>query len=241
MALPKIDTPIYELQLPLSKKKVKFRPFLVKEQKNLLMAMESNDKDSAEKNIKQILHNCTLNDDVVIEKLPVLDVEYYFLNLRARSVGEVVTNKYRCDNLVDEKVCGNIMETTLNLLEIKVENYDDSHDTIQLTDKISVKLKYPEFSTITKLANLTSTTEVAFKMIADSIDYIFDGDQFYYANESTEEELLEFVESLSQQQFSKIEAFFNNMPKLKKRIEMKCGRCGFDHSIDVEGLESFFG
>ena len=116
-----------------------------------------------------------------------------------------------------------------------------SHDTIQLTDKISVKLKYPEFSTITKLANLTSTTEVAFKMIADSIDYIFDGDQFYYANESTEEELLEFVESLSQQQFSKIEAFFNNMPKLKKRIEMKCGRCGFDHSIDVEGLESFFG
>lgn len=241
MALPKIDTPIYDLELPLSKKKIRFRPFLVKEQKNLLMAMESDEKDSIEKNIKQILSNCTLSKGFKIDNLPVIDVEYYFLNLRARSVGEVVTNKYRCDNIVEEKPCNNVMETNINLLEIELENYSKDKDVIQLTDKISVKLNYPQFSTITKLAELTSSTDVAFKMIADSIDYIYDGEQFYYAKESTEKELLEFVESLSQQQFAKIEEFFNSMPRLRKKIEMKCSRCGFEHKIDVEGLESFFG
>jgi hypothetical protein len=121
MPLPKIDTPIYDLVLPLSKKEIRFRPFLVKEQKNLLMAMESNDKESVEKNVKQVLINCTVTEDVDIEKLPVVDVEYYFLNLRARSVGEVIENRYRCDNEVNSEKCGNIMDVKLNILDIKVE------------------------------------------------------------------------------------------------------------------------
>ena len=96
MALPKIDSPIYELTLPLSKKLIRFRPFLVKEQRNLMMAMESDDKDTIEKNIKQVLHNCTLTEGIDIDSMPILDVEYYFIQLRARSVGEVVENKYKC-------------------------------------------------------------------------------------------------------------------------------------------------
>ena len=241
MALPRIDTPIYDLELPLSKKKIKFRPFLVKEQKNLLMALESDDKDSIENNIKHVLQNCTLTEKIEIEKLPVIDVEYYFLQLRARSVGEVVENKYRCDNIVEEKACGNIMETSLNLLDIKVSGIKENKDVIELSDKISVKLKYPEFSVLSKLAKLTDVTEITFEMIAESIEYIYDGDQFYYANETSHEELLEFVESLSQKQFSKMEEFFAELPKLEKKIEMKCSRCGFEHNLDVEGLESFFG
>lgn len=241
MALPKIDTPIYDLELPLSKKKIRFRPFLVKEQKNLLMAMEANDRESIENNIKQVLQNCTLTKGVKVEKLPVVDVEYYFLNLRARSVGEIVENRYRCNNEVDGKVCGNLMETELNLLDIKVSNLSENSDTIQLTDKISVKLKYPEFSIVSKLSKLNSATDVAFEMIADSIDYIFDGEQMYYAKESSREELIDFVESLNQQQFAKIEDFFANLPKIEKKIEMKCSKCGFEHKLDVEGLESFFG
>ena len=241
MALPKIDTPIYDLELPLSKKKIRFRPFLVKEQKNLLMAMEANDRESIENNIKQVLQNCTLTKGVKVEKLPVVDVEYYFLNLRARSVGEIVENRYRCNNEVDGKVCGNLMETELNLLDIKVSNLTENSDTIQLTDKISVKLKYPEFSIVGKLSKLNSATDVAFEMIADSIDYIFDGEQMYYAKESSREELIDFVESLNQQQFAKIEDFFANLPKIEKKIEMKCSKCGFEHKLDVEGLESFFG
>ena len=241
MALPRIDTPIYELDLPLSKKHVRFRPFLVKEQKNLLMAMESGDSKSIEQNVKQVLNNCTVTENIDIEKLPVLDVEYYFLNLRARSVGEIVENKYRCDNQVDGSACGNIMETSLNLLDIKIEGVKENDDVIQLTDTISIKLKYPEFSVINKLSKLTDVSDIAFEMIADSVEYIFDGEQFYYAKETTTEEMVEFIEGLNQQQFAKIEDFFANLPKLEKKIEMKCSRCGFEHKLDVEGLESFFG
>jgi hypothetical protein len=241
MALPKIDTPIYDLELPLSKKKIRFRPFLVKEQKNLLMALEANDMESIENNIKQVLQNCTLTEKVDIEKLPVVDVEYYFLQLRARSVGEIVENKYRCDNTVDDKTCGNIMETSLNLLDIKVENITENNDVVELTDKISIKLKYPEFSVLRKLSNLSDVAEITFEMITESINYIYDGEQFYYAHETSHDELLEFVESLNQKQFAKIETFFANLPKLQKKIEMKCSRCGFQHNLDVEGLESFFG
>ena len=241
MALPKIDTPVYDLELPLSKKKIRFRPFLVKEQKNLLMAMESGDSKSIEQNVKQVLNNCTVTENIDIEKLPVLDVEYYFLNLRARSVGEIVENKYRCDNQVDGSACGNIMETSLNLLDIKIEGVKENDDVIQLTDTISIKLKYPEFSVINKLSKLTDVSDIAFEMIADSVEYIYDGEQFYYAKETTTEELVEFIESLNQQQFAKIEDFFANLPKLEKKIEMKCSRCGFEHTLDVEGLESFFG
>jgi hypothetical protein len=241
MALPKIDVPVYELDLPLSKKHIRFRPFLVKEQKNLLMAMESGDKQSIEQNVKQVLNNCTVTEGVDIEKLPVLDVEFYFLNLRARSVGEVVENKYRCDNKVDDKVCGNIMETSLNLLDIKVENHVEGKDVIQLTDEISIKLKYPEFSILNKLSKLESVSDIAFKMIAESVEYIYDGEQFYYAKETTTEELIDFIENLNQVQFVKIEDFFANLPKIEKTIEMKCSRCGFEHKLDVEGLESFFG
>jgi hypothetical protein len=241
MALPKIDTPIYDLELPLSKKKIRFRPFLVKEQKNLLMAMESGDRESIEQNVKQVLNNCTVTEGIDIEKLPVIDIEYYFLQLRARSVGEVVENKYRCDNVVDEKVCGNIMETSLNLLDIQVNGIVEGKDVIELTNTISIKLKYPEFSVLKKLSNLTNVSDIAFEMIADSVEYIYDGEQFYYAKEVESKEIVQFIESLNQQQFSKIEDFFANLPKIEKTIEMKCSRCGFEHKLDVEGLESFFG
>ena len=239
MALPKIDAPVYELDLPLTKKHIRFRPFLVKEQRNLMMALESDDKGNIEKNVRQVLHNCTLTEGIEIDDLPILDVEYYFLQLRARSVGEVVENKYKCENLVDEKLCGNLMESNLNLLDIKVNMPENQSDVIQLNNKLSIKLKYPEFSILS--ADISSATDLAFSMIVNSIEYIFDGEQYYYAKESSPEELTEFVESLNQQQFSKIEDFFSNLPTLNKNIQMDCNKCGFHHTIEVEGLESFFG
>ena len=241
MPLPKIDTPVFDLVLPLCKKKIKFRPFLVKEQKNLLMAMESGDRDTIEKNVKQVLQNCTLTEDVDIDKLPVIDIEFYFLNLRARSVGEIVENKYRCDNDVEGNKCGNIMEVSINLLDLKVTNITENNDLIQLTDDVFVKLKYPEFSVLKSISDKSEVADIAFEMVAESVEYVFDGEQYYYSNEVPKEELIEFIESLSQQQFSKIEEFFTNLPKLEKKIEMKCSRCGFKHMLDIEGLESFFG
>jgi hypothetical protein len=240
MALPKIDTPIYELDLPLSKKHVRFRPFLVKEQKNLLMAMESGDSKSIEQNVKQVLNNCTVTENIDIEKLPVLDVEFYFLNLRARSVGEIVENKYRCDNQVDGSACGNIMETSLNLLDIKIEGVKENNDVIQLTDTISIKLKYPEFSVIRKLENAETITDVGFELVIDCIDYIYDEDNIYHAHETPKEELMQFLESLTKEQFDKIESFVDNMPKLEKKINFICSKCGFNHNINVQGLDDFF-
>ena len=117
MALPKLDVPTYEIELPISKKTIKYRPFLVKEQKNLLMALESNESSTIQQNVRDILNNCTLTEGINIDKLPIIDVEYYFVNLRAKSVGEVVESKYKCNNEVEGKVCGNLMEKEINLLE----------------------------------------------------------------------------------------------------------------------------
>jgi len=240
MALPKLDAPVYQLELPLSKKQIKFRPFLVKEQRNLMMAMESEDKDTIEDNIRQVLHNCTLTQDVDIDKLPILDVEYYFINLRARSVGEVVESKYRCENVVEEDTCNNLMEVKFNLLDIKIQKDENIKDEIPLTENISIKLKYPEFSNLNSTTKYESVTDLAFDMIVNSVEYIYDGEQFYYAKEAQPGEMTEFIESLNQEQFSKIEEFFNNLPKLNKKIDITCNKCQFNHNIEVEGLESFF-
>jgi len=241
MALPKIDSPVYEMDLPLSKKHIRFRPFLVKEQRNLMMAMESDDKETIEKNIKQVLHNCTLTTDVNIDTLPIIDVEFYFLNLRARSVGEVIESKYRCENEVNDKACGNLMDTSINLLDIKVQMNENAKDVIQLNDTIAIKLKYPEFSLLDTATKFDSATEMAFQMIVESIEYIYDGEQYYYPNETDPTELVEFVESLNAEQFAKIEEFFNNLPVLNKTINTTCGKCGYNHTIEVEGLDNFFG
>jgi T4 bacteriophage base plate protein len=241
MALPKIDAPVYDLILPLSKKKIRYRPFLVKEQRNLMMAMESNEPETIEKNIKQVLHNCTLTEDLDIDSLPIVDVEYYFIQLRARSVGEVVENKYKCENVVEDTPCGNLMDANFNLLEIQVNQDPDTKDEIQLTDNIFIKLRYPTFSVLNSSKNIDNATDLVFEMILDSIEHIFDGEQFFYAKESSKEELVEFVESLNTTQFGKIEEFFSNLPTLNKKIEMDCKKCGFHHIIDVEGLENFFG
>jgi len=240
MALPKIDVPTYEIELTVSKTKIKYRPFLVKEQRNLLMAIESSESTTIQQNIKDILYNCTLTEGVNIEKLPIIDVEYYFVNLRAKSVGEIVESRYRCNNVVDDVECGNIMEKEVDLTQIQVQMNEDVSAEIKLTSNISIKLKYPEFGIVKDSLQYENINDVTFHMIAQSIEYIYDGEQFYYATESTPEELMEFVEGLNQEQFGKIENFFNNLPKLKETLDIKCSKCGFEHKIEVEGLESFF-
>ncbi len=241
MPLPKLELPSYEIELPLSKKKLKYRPFVVKEQKSLLMAMESGDADSIQNVVRDILEVCTLTKDVNFDELPILDVEYFFINLRAKSVGEVVESKYRCNNLIEDKMCNNIMETKIDLTEISVDRNEDINPEIQLTENLILKMKYPEFGLIKSSVALDNITEVTFNMIANSIEYIYDGEQFYYAKEQSQEELLQFVEQLNQQQFGKIENFLENLPKLKKDVKLKCSKCQFEHEMNVEGLESFFG
>ena len=241
MALPKLDVPSYEVELPISKTKIKFRPFLVKEQKNLLIAIEANDSITIQQSIRDILNNCTLTEGVDIDKLPIIDVEYYFVQLRAKSVGEVVESRYRCNNEVEGKVCNNIMEKEVDLTKIQVTQNPENNPEIQISDKIQIKMKYPEFGIVKDSLKYDSTNDITFNMIAESIEYIYDGDQFYYGHEAQPGEMLEFVESMNQEQFNKVEKFFENLPKLKETLNIKCSKCGFDHTIEVEGLENFFG
>jgi len=241
MALPKLEVPTYELELPLSKKKIKFRPYLIKEQKALMMALESSDAKTIQHNVREILDVCTLTKDVDVDELPIVDIEYYFIQLRAKSVGEMSESKYRCNNEVEDKVCGNIMEAKIDLTEVKPVQEEYVDPEIQLTDKIIVKMKYPPFKLIKDSIEMEDITEVTFNMLAQSIEYVYDGDQFHYAKEASVEELVDFIEQLNQEQFEKLEKFFNSIPKLSKKIDMKCSKCGFEHHLDVEGLESFFG
>jgi hypothetical protein len=204
------------------------------------MAMESKESSTIHECIKDILYNCTLTEGIDVEKLPIIDIEYYFIHLRAKSVGEVVESRYRCNNEVDGKTCNNIMEKEVNLLDIKVTT-NENNPEIQLSDKIVIKMKYPEFGIVKDSFKYENLNDITFNMIAESIESIYDGEQFYYDHEAQPGEMLEFVEGMNQQQFTKVEEFFNNLPQLKETIEIDCSKCGFHHTIDVEGLESFFG
>ena len=243
MALPKLDVPTYEIELPVSKKKIKFRPFLVKEQRNLLMALDSGESSATQNAIYDILINCTLTENLDINKLPIVDIEYYFINLRAKSVGEIVESRYRCNNVVEDKECGNIMEKEVDLTKIKAQIPEESNPEIELSPKITIKMKYPEFGIVKDSLKYDDLNKVTFNMIAESIEYIYDSveEAFYYGHEAQPGEMLEFVESMNQEQFTKVEKFFDNLPKLKETLNIKCSKCGFDHTIEVEGLESFFG
>lgn len=246
MALPKISSPIFELTLPSSGKEVKYRPFLVKEQKLLLMALESQEQKEMIRAIKQIVNNCAI-DKIVVDDLPMFDLEYFFVKLRAKSVGENIELRlnHPMQRNSDGQECTHITELSLNLMDVEVQKEEGHSNKIVLDDKsgVGVCLKYPTMTLADKIqaADKQSQIEVILNLVADSIDYIYDNDNVYPAKESTKKELLEFVNDLSQDQFKKLTDFFNGMPKLKHTIKWKCAECGCEDSVELEGMASFFG
>ena len=244
--LPKLDVPIYELDLPLSKKKVKFRPFLVKEEKILLMAMESETDESTLLAIKQIIGNCCLSEDVDIETLPITDLEYFFLNLRARSVNEVVELEYKCNNKVkdekdEEKDCGNVVRLEVNVLDIKPEVSENHSTKVALTPTMGVVMKYPSFKVVENNEKVEGgEIEKLMNILVNCIESIYAEDSIFYAKDVTKQELSDFVESLTKEQFAKIQHFFESMPKIKKELDFTCKKCGYHENITVEGIQSFF-
>lgn len=246
MALPKIDVPIHTVDLPLTKKTVRFRPFLVKEEKLLLMAMESQEQKTIIDSIKQVLNNCCL-DEVDIESLPTSDLEFFFLNLRARSVGEIVELQYRCNNKVkdeagEEKTCNHVVKFDLNILEVKPEIPANHTTKIELTKDLGIMMKYPNITAIETIeAGEGSDVEKVMKIVSECIDFIYDTESIYYKKDISAEELTEFVESLTREQFSKIQEFFDTLPKIRKTVEFTCGKCGYKEDIVIEGIQNFFG
>lgn len=244
--LPKIDVPIYELELPLSKKSVKFRPFLVKEEKILLMAMESNTDDSSLLAIKQIITNCCLSEDVNIESLPITDLEYFFLNLRARSVGEVVDLQYKCNNKIknengEEEECGNVVKLEVNILDVKPEVSENHTSKISLAPNLGLVMKYPSFKSVEDNEKTEGTeADKLMNVLASCIESIYTNEDIFYAKDVQRQELIEFIENLTRDQFAKVQEFFDTMPKIKKNLDFKCSKCGYHEEITVQGLQSFF-
>ena len=242
--LPKIDVPIYNVKLLSNGKNLRFRPFTVKEEKLFLMANESEDLDNVVDTIKQILNNCIL-DEFQVDSLPLFDIENLFLNIRARSISEVVNLKYKCNNNIldeetkEEKKCNNVVEIDLNILEVEPEKQEGHTNKIEITEKMGVVMKYPSFETIKKF-DVENEADSIIKITVNCIDYVYDSDSIYYAKDSTEEELIEFVESMQAKDLEKIKTFFDTMPKMKRDIDFKCNKCGHEEKIELEGIQNFF-
>ncbi len=233
MALPKLnDSPKYDLVIPSTKKKVRFRPYLVKEEKVLMMASESGDQRQALQAIIDTLKSC-IADDVNMNDLTTFDVEFAFTQIRSKSVGEVSRIGMKCNN------CDHQMEVEIPLDEIKIDA-PEVNDTIQLTDNIKLKMKWPKYFDVLNhdLTNLTQTQQT-FKLLIECIDRVMtEEDNISFADES-EDSRLEFLESLTSGQFAMIREFIEKMPKMKYDLKYTCEKCKTDHEITLEGMQDF--
>jgi len=233
MTLPKIVAPTYELEVPSTKEKITYRPFLVKEEKILLLAQEAGEESDILNAIKEIINNCTY-EQLKVENLALFDLEYIFLNIRSKSVGEKIELKLLCEDDGETYV-----DVEIDLDKVKV-NFPKKHtNTIQLTDSISLVMRYPEMSSL----NLTtdSDTETIFHMIKNSIRQIIDGETIYEQVDFTDEDLDAFIESLSSENFKDIQNFFETMPKLRHEVKFKNPNTKKQNKVILEGLNSFFG
>ena len=238
MSLPKINTPEYTLNVPSTDEEIRYRPFLVKEEKVLLIAQETGTDKATYDAIRTIIKSCCL-DQVDIDKLPLFDMEYIFLNIRAKSVGEVAKLKVKCPDDEETEV-----EVEVDLSKIKVQ-MDDNHDArIQLTENpnIGVLMSYPNFATIANQSNTEEgkETEALFEMIAECMYQIWEGEETFDAMDYSAKDKRNFLESLSHQQFEKLQNFFETMPSLQHDIEVTNPNTNVTSTITLRGLSSFF-
>ena len=238
MPLPKIATPIYELEIPSLKKKIRYRPFLVKEEKILIIALESEDSKQIANAVKNVISNCILSKGVKVEDLSTFDIEYLFLNIRGKSVGETVDVLITCPDDETTQV-----PMSINLDEINVE-VDPKHSRdIKLDDTLTLRMRYPSMTEFIK-NNFDSGDGVSvddtFDLIISCIQQIYSEEESWTASDSTKKELLEFVEQLSSKQFKEVEKFFETMPKLSHTIKIKNPKTGVESEVVLEGLSAFF-
>ena len=242
MPLPKIATPTYELELPSTGKFIKYRPFLVKEEKILILALESQDVKQITLAIKSVLKDCILTKGVKVEELPSFDIEYIFLNVRGKSVGEAIDLVVTCSDDGETEV-----PVKVYVDEIKVQKNPEHSAEIKLDDKIVIKMKYPSLEQFIKnnfdftTQESVSTIEKSFDIISSCIESIFTEEEAWAAADCTKKELVEFIESMNADQFKKIEKFFETMPKLSHTFTVINPKTKVENTVTLEGLTSFFG
>ena len=242
MALPKITVMKHELTLPSSGEKITFRPFLVKEEKILMMALQGGEAKDMVRGLKEIINNC-VDKDLKVDTLPPFDLEYIFLQLRARSVGDVIPISYSLPEEIckdDKKEC--TFEKELNLDNIKVQKNKNHKDLIDLTDTIKLKMRYPNMEAAAAMTGVEGVEMVnkTFELIGQCIEYIMDGEEMHNLSDYTKKEADDFLNSLSTQNFKEIQTFFDTMPKLKHEITAKCKVCGKKNERVLEGMGDFF-
>lgn len=238
--LPKIDVPVYTVKIPSSQKEIKVRPFTVKEEKLLLMAAESNSIDDIITTSKQVLNNCILTSGIDIDKLPFFDIDYLFIFLRAKSIGESIEVNLTCNNTLDNgNRCGHTFPTQMDIANCETI-VDDSIDwNVKLDASSGVKMKYPNYSLVKKLEN-TSDLDRKTTIIINSIEHIYDKKGIYSAKDYSSKELKDFVEGLTEEKYKKLEAFVDNFPTFVVRLEADCPKCNFHHSVRYSDFTDFF-
>ena len=238
MPLPKIATPTYELELPSTGKPVKYRPFLVKEEKVLVIALESEDTKQITNAIKSVLRSCILTKGIKVENLPTFDIEYLFLNIRGKSVGEELDVTLVCPDDGETEV-----PVKINLEEIQVQRSEEHTNQIKLDDNLMMELRYPSLDQFIK-SNFdfkeTNQMDQSFALIATCIDKIYNEDEVWATADCTKKEVNEFLESMNSSQFKEIEKFFDTMPKLKHTINITNPVTDVESEVELEGLASFF-
>ena len=240
MPLPKINTPTYEMTLPSTGKKIRYRPFLVREEKILIMAMESENMSDITNAIVQILGECILTENVKVEDLATFDIEYLFLNVRARSVGETVDVNITCPDDEETQV-----EMTIDLDTIKIQKTRGHKNIIKLDDNLSMKLRYPSLQQFVEnnFETVDGSSEVSqsLSMIASCIDMIYNQEESWEASDYSKKELDDFIGQLNTKQFKEIEKFFTTMPKLSHEVTITNPNTNVESTVVLEGLSSFFG
>lgn len=235
--LPKMTLPTYEVTLPSTGKKVKIRPFLVKEEKLLLMALESNDNEEIIKTTLQVVQNCLLDKDIDVESLPFFDVDYLFIALRAKSVGESIEVRFTCNNVTEEKTfCGNEFKANIDISNCKIRKDPDITNEIPLGQGVVVKMKYPSYSEMKKI-NLEKN--VTYNIISSCLEMIIQGENVHTRKDFSAE-IDEFLGNLTKEQYSKLAEFAESLPSFCVTTEAKCPKCEHNHHIEYDEFESFF-
>ena len=239
MPLPKISTPSYELELPSTGETVNYRPFLVKEEKVLVIALESEDTKQITTAIRNVIRNCVLTKGIKVDELPTFDIEYLFLNIRGKSVGEEIEVNITCPDDDETQV-----KVTIDLDDIKVQKNEDHTNRIKLDNSLMMEMKYPSLDQFIKsnfdFSEGKNAMDQSFELIASCIDKIYTEEEVWAAADCTKKEVTEFLESMNSSQFKEIEKFFETMPKLSHTLSVKNPKTKKTNDVVLEGLASFF-
>lgn len=240
MALPIINAPEYFLELPSTGQKVKYRPFIVREEKVLLLALESEDISEMSNAVKNVLSNCVKGENINIETLPTFDIEYLFLNIRGKAVGEEIEVNILCPD--DEET---YVKTKIFIDEIKVKKNPDHKKNIRLNESLMMELKYPSLEQFIKsnfdFSDRKNQLEQSLDLIASCVDKIYNEEEVWTSSDVTKQEIVNFIEGMNSKQFSEVERFFETMPKLEHTVKIKNPTTKVESEVTLAGLSDFFG